>query len=853
MFQKQIQILILGIFVLIFTACSDKPREVEISVNASANNKALTDAAVIIDGVNEGSTNAQGAFKKIIMRKYGSEIEISLDKTVEGHRIVPWSEKFTFNDESPDEFSFTPVVTMTPFIKIIAKDGPHLVNKAKVYVGKKKVGVTNDQGEFIYDLNSSEPTQLSLKVTKGGYETWRSKKSVKPGDQIETSISKQLIIHVTSLSEKFSDQVKVSGLEVFLDNNLIGKTDAKGNFKYVKRGVRGKKSKLIIKAPGYTPAKWETNVNLIGGYNIKRFFYPNKQPALRVGLYRFVANSAEDIGDIPFRYQSALAERLAETDGFKVVETNDVIESIKSSKLSLETITSKGWEESSLRKIVDVIVFGSVAKNLQGEFILETKFYAINGELAASQIVSAKSSGRIKRATKELVINLKEEFPIWGMVTAVDDGDYELNLGRDAFPINRNDEFVVFNPVLNKRGQITKYEEIGGVRVRVTKRESSFAVADNLKKKVQVQPLAKVIRQTHSSSGKHFITVLAKGGIEGNIVPLDAVNVYVNKKWIGTTNRQGKLKVPVRLNKDYELSLYRHGYAQVSKTIETATNAEMKEFELESYNSVFRVASNPSGATVFVDGAKIGATPMDDGKPVSRGFHTVRVSAGGDWRDFEEVVEFSNDSENWTDDRAITFHKDWLRKGDKAEQSGQWEQAISAYNNASKEHPDYAEARSRVAQIYLDEKRDPDTAIQQFELVTAIPEINELIYKQYSVTYTNLGHAYHEKANTMLNSNPKEAVQYLAKSVKSLKKAKKNMRFFPNASYDAAVHDTFYYLALSYQKLYQISKKQNLHREAELAWRDYLDFFPENLENDPNYQESKESADRYMEQLKVSN
>ena len=83
------------------------------------------------------------------------------------------------------------------------------------------------------------------------------------------------------------------------------------------------------------------------------------------------------------------------------------------------------------------------------------------------------------------------------------------------------------------------------------------------------------------------------------------------------------------------------------------------------------------------------------------------------------------------------------------------------------------------------------------------------------------------------------AAQSFAKAIENLKKAKQNTRFFPNLHYDEAVHDTYYYTALSYHKLYQITKKNAILNDANLAWREYFDFFPKNLEGNSAFEETR--------------
>jgi len=130
-----------------------------------------------------------------------------------------------------------------------------------------------------------------------------------------------------------------------------------------------------------------------------------------------------------------------------------------------------------------------------------------------------------------------------------------------------------------------------------------------------------------------------------------------------------------------------------------------------------------------------------------------------------------------------------------------------------------------------------------------MPENEQLIYKQFAVTFTNLGHAYCEKGNGLVNSDRDAASKNFAKAIKALQTAKQNTRFFPKAEYDEAVHDTYYYTALSYHKLYLITKQPAVMNSASLAWREYFDFFPKKLESNPTFAQAREAARRYRDQI----
>ena len=57
-------------------------------------------------------------------------------------------------------------------------------------------------------------------------------------------------------------------------------------------------------------------------------------------------------------------------------------------------------------------------------------------------------------------------------------------------------------------------------------------------------------------------------------------------------------------------------------------------------------------------------------------------------------------------------------------------------------------------------------------------------------------------------------------------------------------------MALSNHKLYLITKKPAVLNNANLAWREYFDFFPKKLEGNSAFEQSREAAQKYWDQIK---
>ncbi len=840
-----------------FSLFSCSGENLELKVKARLDGEAVTQAKVTVDNEEQGLTGTDGIFSKIMKKKPGVEVEIVVSKEMPGYRIQPWKSKFVMKlpkSGTVDVYAFDADLVATRYVTVAATEKGAPVLDAIVRVAGKEVGKTDAQGVFVYEYKTLPKSGADLTVAKSGYATWRKSGKLEPGQKIEASLSRRVILTIKTLMEEYGQSSGIPDISVNINNKEVGKTDAKGVLIYTYDGEAGKKVPLTLSAPGYIPETWKTSIVLGGEVSIQRYFYPTTPRPIRTGIYRFVSNTpGVDLKDVLNQTEASLAAQLFKYSCFREVPSQMLQAEMKQAKLNVEKITAKGWYDTPLKKTVDMIILGSVAKDEKG-FLIETKFHTSGGRLILSQIVRAKSAGDLNNAAKETANAVLERFPFEGTVVSSEGERYRINLGKSGYRITKGTDFTLMAPRLAETGKVSGYRETGRLRVKKAEESASWTEVEDLKKDEKItigdRVVRRIYREGEEEASRNTFILSAKGGLLPDVLPLGAVNIYVNDEWLGSTGADGQAEVPVRLNKSFTLMLYRHGYQQVTEKLKIERNKDVREFVLAVNNAIFKIDSEPSSAGVFVDGDKIGQTPILDGKPVTLGFHTVKVTAGGDFRDWEEVVEFSKKEEDRMGDRKIVLSKDFLKIGQRAREKGDIEGAIQAYKSTEKGHPDYSEAHHRLAQVYLDEKGDYDAATREFENVLSLPENQQLIYKQFSVAFMNLGHAYYEKGNVLVQKDKETAAQNFAKAIQNLQIAKQNTRFFPNVHYDEAVHDTYYYTALSYHKLYLITRKNNLLNNANLAWREYFDFFPRKLEGNGAFEKTKEGAQKYWDQIK---
>ncbi|HEU0187911.1 MAG TPA: PEGA domain-containing protein [Gallionellaceae bacterium] len=832
--------------------CGDQGPRMDLEVNVTMNGKVVPHARVIADGKEMGETGEDGQFNGTTNRIPGKQMVVEVTAEAPGLEVQPWKNEFTVKLPNAGEvlkYVFDVDLQSSPYVAFSVQEKGVPLAGASVKVGGNEVGKTDDKGEFLYKYRATKKP-LSFAVSKPGYSEWQKSALPEPGKKFDVALFKRVAVNIEAMKDEYGHGVGIAGIGIAVDGKKAGKTDANGVMVYSYEGEPGKKVRITYSAPGYLPAEWTVSVPLDGETPVRHYFFPVTPKPIQVAMFRFAGNTpGADLKDVLVQTQAALRTQLFKHGVFHAVPAESLEGEMKKENLTLAKMSSKGWLGTRLQQMVDMIVVGSVAQDERG-FYIEAKFHSASGKLIFSQLIRASSSSDINSASKEIVENVIERFPFEGTVIGLKDDRYEVNLG-EAYAISRGTEFIVLPPAGKEAGP-------AGARM-VVKRvndKSSLAELGDTKSGEKVLVGDRVVRhyQHAGESGggdksREFVALQVKGGVGKSASSLPGVNVYLNNDWVGTTGNNGRVEVTVRSGKNYNLMLYRHGYQQIAEKLRVEKSGEAKDYLMVANTALFKVESSPSNARIYVDGEDFGRTPLT-GKPVGLGFHSVRLSVGENYRDWEEVVEFDKKVEDRTGARKIVLYKDYMKLGEAAEAKGDIDGAMAAYAATVKGHPDYSSAHHRLAQLYLDEKDNYDAAIREFENVLSLPENEQLLNKQFAIAYTNLGHAYYDKGNETMNGDRNAAAQYYAKAVQNLKVARQNMRFFPTDEYDEAVHDTYFYLALSYQKLYMITKRSGMLNEANLAWRDYFDFFPASLEGDEAFQKHRETAKKFWDQIK---
>jgi tetratricopeptide (TPR) repeat protein len=882
--------------VLLLLACEgSKTVDLELELAVNLDGKPAPAAKVFVDGSEVGATDDSGHFLMKLSKLPGAEVQVAVEKEANGYRVDPWKDSFVTKLTQPgviERYEFEPNLKATRFFTLAVTAEGEPLEGAAVKIQGDRVPESAQIGEFEYAYQRAPGKGFKVLVSKQGYQAWQKTVRIQPGDLYTVELEKkkakpapqvaavapepkkeqpkkasapapaaaakpnvqQTTLYIGALTEAYGLTHPVPGVSVAAGGRTVGKTSSKGALVYTYKGQPAESVDIKLTSPGLIPDVWEAAVPLKNKRRVQRYFYPAKPASIRVGIFGYVNNSPDkDLSDVIERVEMAIANNLFSYGGFREVPKESLQAMMRQAKLDMETASTKGWKKTPLIRAVDMIIYGSVTADEVG-MAIETTVITADGTIILSQINPARKKENVGNTAKLIVRGIVDQFPFEGTVSEASADSCRINLGKADFQIRRGNEFRYMVAETDRLGRLKGYRDAGLLRVIQTDDDSSMLEVVELAEGTQLRVGDRVVRRIYlderRESEKATATVSVKGGLPPADQPLWGVNVYLNNTWVGTTGSRGTVSIPVSLYEEQDILLSRHGYQQYRDTVSFGEDKEVMEFALEVASALFKVESEPSGAEVSIDGDVIGTTPILEGELVNFGFRKVKLTVGGDFRDWEQVIEFNQPELDRTGNRKIVFLKDYMKIGKRAEAQGNTDAAIAAYASTERENPDYSEARCRLAQLYMDEKNDHDAAIREFENVLSLPENKQIIYKQFAVTYTNLGHAYYEKGNSVIREDKQTAAKNFASAVKNLGIAKQNTRFFPTAHYDEALHDTYYYTALSYHKLYLVTKKRSLITRADRAWQEYFDFFPKSLEGKSNFVAMRSGGQKYWSQIK---
>jgi hypothetical protein len=172
---------------LLLGACGER---VDIEVKARLDGQPAAGAKVVIEREELGVTDAQGIFAKQISRKAGTELEVTVSKEAPGYRVEPWKTSFLVKlpkDGQANKYRFDADLKAMRYVTLRVNDKGVPLSGARVTVGGKAAGATDDNGELVYLYRQQPAKGAELGVAREGYGAYRATRRLEPGEVIEVA------------------------------------------------------------------------------------------------------------------------------------------------------------------------------------------------------------------------------------------------------------------------------------------------------------------------------------------------------------------------------------------------------------------------------------------------------------------------------------------------------------------------------------------------------------------------------------------------------------------------------------------------------------------------------------------
>ena len=465
--------------------------------------------------------------------------------------------------------------------------------------------------------------------------------------------------------------------------------------------------------------------------------------------------------------------------------------------------------------------------------MLELVAQAVDGRVLTAVMMPVLADGPVwdargmERTIKELAERLRRTFPREGAVVASDGAVVKVNLGRrhqtDMVP---GDRLTVIGTQVGPDGQSQEPAAIGQVVVTRVDDSSSSARLERREERALVAAgdLVVLRRGTAAASAPRRLVKVrqATDGGTGGDAPVEGATLYLNGTFLGATDQAGEAEV---LADQGELSVVSPGHeVKVAKL--TAPADAPVVLGLRRAYAFLRVDSNPIGAEVLLDGKSLGKTPLATTVTATKAMAKLSLQPPMGLKPVELVVALDQSAVSLTGPAKVTFERDDLGRGRSLVRAGKPEDAVRVLEAVPRDHSDFFAAQKAAGDILLTILGEPARAAAAFARVTAdgagrgAPDrdlVQARIDEGVALTLTG------ERLAQSGKTGAEDAVAHWLKAIDVLSAARNALPREAWLEQEAALARLDFHLALARHDIAQETQDARLAAESTKAWRAFLD------------------------------
>ena len=706
--------------------------------------------------------------------------------------------------------------------------------KADIYFGDPELGqmkkacTTNKVGRCTLRGEFKAGETYTILAKKNDFETYKSKHNLESDGKIHIKLSPGYSIDVFALTSHYGYRKGLGEIQVDVDGNRMGSTDEFGHISISHKGRRGDLIEVSMKSREHLPEVLHTDYIVGGSVSLVKYFSSRSPDPVRVATVpaqvagRLKGKTLSTFtGNLDKTLAKALDKNFFISPAFVKKTGNSRLEE-KASRNWLSLI-KKGWRNHDIKSQIDAVLVPTVI--LHEPMTLEIKLVDSQGKVLAAGKEDLKNftdRKAISNSVKNLAKKIVRRFPFEGTITEGENNKFKINLGfGEGRAIKTGDQFEVYGIKTGIKGQTKTHTKIGTAKATSTMEYTSKIAITHTEPRSIIDVGDKVVFTGSSRTSGNRMSVQVRD--PENRQGLAQANVYFKGKWLGSTDESGRLQTNTYLKGRGLLKVIKHGYETFSKETKLG-KAGLMQVPLKRVSAFLRIESEPSNLSVFLDKKFIGKTPFEESIPVPSGFVKLEVLGENGFKNHMQILELDQGTLDLSGDRKIKMEKNFRALARNMINNGKIPEAIELLNSIPKTHSDYKQGQHQAGVVHMTLTNEPAKAAEAFHNVTSDKEVADFRDKRFIGSHINEGVSLHLTAKELEKDGEVEAAMaHYEKSVEILSRVAPQIRFVKKNDYQQAYDNVYYYMALSHQNSWSISKNPgNLH-SAQDSWQRLLD------------------------------
>lgn len=723
---------------------------------------------------------------------------------------VPKKINSTFTQANPDK-----PVTVT----IHTFSGNDPVKNVKIYWGDEKnaklieLCETNQRGRCLISLPTKPSTPITILAERSGFQTLTITSHINAGNDLRLNLTRGYSLDIFAI-EKYRNKTRgLPGVEVAVKGSTQGLTDKFGHFSYHFKGQKGETFPVDFKTSEYLPEEQSSDFTVGEHLTMVKYFTPTRIPPYKIAILNLEAKSDSNANKLV----ELVRETMKDLPSVKEIKSPQLNQLLDKYKLTQKMLLN-GWEKTDLFETLDAVLLvqPGIETNLDELVLLNNQAKVIQAALADGTPLNIDESFT---PLKEALIQIFTPVATEGSIIDEENRVYQINLGYKNSLIKMGTILRV-SPLLsstfkNMPPPPPTYLKITDIKPAYSKAklvsepsQSQIEIGDRVIAEI-TNPLEK---RTLSENIRLNVTAI----FNEKEIPVTGANIYVNRRWIGISNSDGAIEIPINTSQETSLVVSKRGYTTIQNTLAAPIPNDLKLNMIPSKINLV-LQSIPAGVPVAVNGQVLGNTPYIGSIPNQGDSFDIKLMPTSEYQSAEVSITPTFGTINLSEKSAIILESDPLDHLKKALAAQDIALALQESKLISTDSKFFAIAHQLLGSHFLTIANDPISAVEHYQLsLQATTKENDPTHLTPG-HLINLGIAYFMAGEKFFFASDKEtSLAHFKKANETILQALKDLQSSNPQENSPTLRHGRFYLATTAYRIGQIENSaERLHEAGE--------------------------------------